>query len=55
MNRIAQIGALALLEDREFIQGVVVQVSEGQQEYEALGAVLNLPTVPSATNFVVFD
>jgi len=55
VNRIAQIGALASLEDREFIQGVVVQVSEGRQEYEALGAELNLPTVPSATNFVAFD
>lgn len=55
VNRIAQIGALASLEDQAFIRAVVDKVSEGRREYDVLGRDLGLPTLPSATNFVAFD
>lgn len=55
VNRIAQIGALASLEDEAFIASVVQQVADGRAEYDALGEELSLPTLPSATNFVAFD
>lgn len=55
VNRIAQIGALASLHDRDFIASVVDQVRCGRREYESLGKDFGLPTVPSATNFVAFD
>jgi len=55
VNRIAQIGATASLGDPGFITEVVARVTEGRQEYAALGGELDLPTLPSATNFVTFD
>jgi histidinol-phosphate aminotransferase len=55
VNRIAQIGATASLGDPDFITEVVARVTEGRQEYAALGGELDLPTLPSATNFVTFD
>jgi histidinol-phosphate aminotransferase len=55
VNRIAQIGALASLGDQVFIRWVVDQVRAGRAEYETLGCDLDLPTLPSATNFVAFD
>jgi histidinol-phosphate aminotransferase len=55
VNRIAQIGALVSLGDHAFIRSVVDQVAEGRCEYDALGRDLDLPTLPSATNFVAFD
>jgi histidinol-phosphate aminotransferase len=55
VNRIAQIGALAALEERDFIAGVVAEVARGRAEYAALGARLSVRTLPSETNFVCFD
>ncbi|MDA0745820.1 MAG: aminotransferase class I/II-fold pyridoxal phosphate-dependent enzyme [bacterium] len=55
VNRIAQIGALASLNDPAFVFSVVASVAEGRQEYEQLGEELGMPTLPSATNFVSFD
>ena len=55
VNRLAQIGALAALEDQAFVDSVIASVSEGRTEYAALGSKLDLPTLPSATNFVSFD
>jgi histidinol-phosphate aminotransferase len=55
VNRNAQIGALAALEDREFIAGVVRAVAEGREDYYRLGRRLGLRTIPSATNFVCFE
>ena len=55
VNRIAQIGATASLGDKQFISDVVRRVSEGRRQYVALGEELDLPTLPSATNFVTFD
>lgn len=55
VNLVAQAGALASLQDDEFVKGVIQAVEEGRGEYEALGNRLDLPTLPSATNFVTFD
>ena len=55
VNLVAQAGALASLDDREFLAGVVAAVAEGRRDYAALGAELGFPTLPSATNFVAFD
>lgn len=55
INRNAQIGALAALEDREFVASVVRAVAAGRDDYYRLGRTLGLATIPSQTNFVCFD
>ena len=55
VSRPAQAAALAALEDDAFIAEVVRQIGLGREEYYALGRELGLPTLPSATNFVLFD
>jgi histidinol-phosphate aminotransferase len=55
VNRVAQIGALASLGDRAFLEGVVAEVAQGRREYEELARGLDLATLPSATNFVAVD
>jgi histidinol-phosphate aminotransferase len=55
VNRTAQIGALAALDDDAFVASVVAEVGRGRAEYAALGKRLGLPTLPSHTNFVCFD
>jgi histidinol-phosphate aminotransferase len=55
VNRTAQIGALAALEDEAFAQRVVAEVAVGRAAYAALGARLGCATLPSSTNFVCFE
>ena len=55
VNRVAQVGALASLQDREFIRSVVQAVEEGKVDYDKLGQELGIPALPSRTNFVSFD
>ncbi len=55
VNGFAQAAALGSLEDTQFIQEVVEQVSDGKAEYEALAKNLGIATLPSSTNFVNFD
>ena len=55
VNRIAQIGALALIHDHEHITDVAAKVARGRQEYFDLATRLQLPFVPSATNFISID
>lgn len=55
VNRTAQIGALAALDDPAFAAGVVAEVARGRAEYAALGSKLGCRTLPSATNFVCFE
>jgi histidinol-phosphate aminotransferase len=55
ISRPAQAGALAALADRDYVEGVVARSNAGRAAYHALGARLGLPTLPSATNFVLFD
>jgi len=55
VNRTAQIGALAALEDQSFIRHVVAEVARGRDEYHAFGARMGVRTLPSQTNFVCFE
>ena len=52
VNRNAQIGALAALDDREFHRYVVHEVAKGRQDYYDLAASLGHGALPSCTNFV---
>jgi histidinol-phosphate aminotransferase len=52
VNRTAQIGALAALDDDAFMRGVIAEVERGRGEYHALAAAHSLPSLPSRTNFV---
>lgn len=55
VNRNAQVGALAALDDREFVADVVRAVAAGREDYYRLGERLGLATIRSSTNFVCFD
>ena len=55
VNRIAQAGALASLRDHRFLERVRAGNARGLADYAALGRELNAPTLPSATNFSLFD
>jgi histidinol-phosphate aminotransferase len=55
VNRVAQAGALAALADTEYLAHVVAATAEGRADYAALAAELNLPALPSATNFIAID
>ena len=55
VNRTAQAGALASLEDPAFIDSVVEEVARGRDEYRAVAERLGLAPVPTATNFVAID
>jgi histidinol-phosphate aminotransferase len=54
VNRTAQIGALAALNDRAYTTYVVGEVARGRDAYVALGRKLGVATLASATNFVCF-
>ncbi len=55
VSSLAQAGALAALEDDEYLRTVIAQVAEGREDYARLGTELGLRPVPSAANFVSFD
>ncbi|MGI9336055.1 MAG: pyridoxal phosphate-dependent aminotransferase [Gammaproteobacteria bacterium] len=55
VNRLAQAGALASLDDDPFLAHVIAAVDAGRREYYELARRLNLACVPSATNFVTID
>jgi histidinol-phosphate aminotransferase len=55
VNRNAQIGALAALEDTEFHRHVVGEVAKGRQDYYDLAASLGRGYLRSWTNFVCID
>jgi histidinol-phosphate aminotransferase len=55
VSRVAQAGALAALDDQEYLDGVVREVRQGREEYAILARDLGLATLPSATNFVAMD
>lgn len=55
VSHAAQAAALAALEDGAFVTEVVRRIAEGREEYAALGERLGLRTLPSTTNFVLFD
>ena len=55
VNRIAQAGARAALEDRSFVENVKRETARGRDEYHAIGRALGCATLPSCTNFVCFN
>jgi histidinol-phosphate aminotransferase len=55
VNRIAQHAAIASLNDPDFVRSVVTEVERGREEYHALGRRLGVRTLPSRTNFVLFE
>jgi histidinol-phosphate aminotransferase len=55
VNRTAQIGALAALEDPGFVANVVAAVAAGREEYHAFGKRIGSRTLASHTNFVCFE
>ena len=55
VNRVAQAGALASLDDEAFIAGVIAEVESGRRELAALAERLGFAALPSATNFLAID
>ncbi len=55
VNRTAQIGALAALEDGAHLAWVVRETAAARQAYEALARELGTTTIPSLANFVCID
>lgn len=55
VNRLAQIGALASLRDTDFLPEVRQRVEAGRQHIYTMARELDLPYLPSATNFVAVD
>ncbi len=55
VNRNAQIGALAALEDEAHLAWVVRETADARRAYEALAHELGTTTIPSLANFVCID
>ncbi len=55
VNRMAQVAALAALEDKEFRQEVLKRNDEGRRFLEQALQGMGFETVPSSTNFVLVD
>ena len=55
MNRTAEIGALAALEDGEWLEKTVHRTAEARERIAAIGRANGLTPLPSATNFVTLD
>lgn len=55
MNRAAQIGALAALEDQSYLAQTVANVAAARARIDQIAQDNGLSTLPSATNFVAMD
>lgn len=55
VNRLAQIGALASVNDATFLPSVLEQVEAGRKRIYSLADDLELPYLPSSTNFVAVN
>ncbi|WGW03713.1 pyridoxal phosphate-dependent aminotransferase [Tropicibacter oceani] len=55
MNRLAQTGALAALQDSEWLEQVLRLVEDAKQEITRIAGDCGLRTLPSATNFVAIN
>lgn len=55
VNKLAQVAAAASLRDAEMLPTVIRQVQQGRQFLYDLAAELQLPCLPSSTNFVTMD
>ncbi len=55
MNRAAQAGALAALNDQPYLKAVLTQISDARQRIGEIAKANRLTPLPSATNFVTID
>jgi histidinol-phosphate aminotransferase len=55
MNRAAQAGALAAVQDRAWLAHVVAQIDGARRRLGEIAAANGLTALPSATNFVAID
>jgi histidinol-phosphate aminotransferase len=55
VNRIAQAGALAALDDKAYLASVVEKVCDARDRIGAIARANGLAPLPSATNFVAID
>jgi histidinol-phosphate aminotransferase len=55
INRIAQIGALAALQDRDWLAHIMTEVAAARARIGAIARENGLTPLPSATNFVAID
>lgn len=55
VGRIAQAGALAALEDRDYLEGAVGRILAARERLAGIARANGLSPVPSATNFVTMD
>lgn len=55
MSRISQAGALAALQDDEWLAHVRIEVAKSREKINQIAADNGLSTIPSATNFVAID
>ncbi len=55
MNRAAQTGALAALDDQAHLSHVLAQIGTARTQIDAIARENGLCTIPSATNFVAID
>lgn len=55
MNRVAQVGALAALDDQEYLQKTVENIAKSRAALASIAAASGLKCLPSATNFVAID
>ena len=55
MSRASQAGALAALEDQDYLAQVVAQIADSRDKIADLARAHSLTPIPSATNFVTID
>ncbi|MEM8979543.1 MAG: pyridoxal phosphate-dependent aminotransferase [Pseudomonadota bacterium] len=55
MSRVSQAGALAALQDQDYLAQVVARIAEARDEIARIGADHGLKALASATNFVTLD
>jgi histidinol-phosphate aminotransferase len=55
VNRVAQAGALAALDDQAYLRDVVAKVARAREKISAIGRANGLTPLPSAANFVALD
>ena len=55
VNRLAQVAAIASVQDGDFLSQVLKSVEDGRQRIYTLAKTFNLAFIPSSTNFVTVD
>ena len=55
VNRVALAGALASLQDSDYVRQVAAEVERGKDTYRQLAESLGTSVIPSATNFIALD